>query len=419
MVIAFVGAGSYVFGPSALRQLLDSNLEDVTVRLIDPNLTAIEPLARAVAAEAVRRRRSLKFTVHAKYEEALEGADYVLHSAAPGMRSMFERDRAICESIYPEHILTEFGGVHGITYSVSQARFTAGLADAMRSQCPDAMLLTMANPLTRVCTAAHRRGVRVAGFCSVVIVAYRVIENLFNDRQVDYPFADSMARYDMATVGTNHLSWIVRLRERATGEDLLPRLRAWGTLDTDDKARRYLARTGYLAAAGDGHITDFLPIEGIEHQAHSTSHGSDEDRLRRLRNIEEIVAGRLAFDVLDEHPAWEKPIAVIEALGGGDAVSIPSLSLPNTGQVLELPFGAIVEVPATVSRGEIIPERLSLPPEVLPHNQLAVDLTETIVSFALNGDPTLLEKCLQMDPTIVDKDRGRRALHACLAALPA
>lgn len=407
MTIAFVGAGSYVFGPSVLQQLFVSGLNDVEVRLIDPNLDAIEPLAKAAQVEANRLGRSISFSTHANFDHALVGADAVIHSAAPGMRAQFQRNRAILSEFYPQHVVTEFGGVHGIAYSLRQIEFVRSLCVTMLRDCPSAPLLISANPLPRVGTAALRLGIQAIGFCSVAMAAYRQVgRRLFGIDSI-YPFTEVSDRVKLATVGTNHLSWVVRLEDRRTGADLLPALRATARLDASSKVERYLARTGYLLAPGDEHVVDFLPIEGGEPILASSSHGSDADRAQRREAIAEVVAGTRDFASLDEHPAWEFPIAALEALHGGAPVDIITLCLANAGQVPQLPLGAFVETPVRVDTLGFHAETLDLPASVCEHNLRAVDVTEAIV----DGD---LERAVVLDPTIQDKALGLACLSRCL-----
>ena len=415
MVVVFVGAGSYVFGPSVIQQALASGLSGVEFRLVDPNVAVVEPLAAAANAEAGRLGRDLHFSAHHSYDDALDGADYVIHSAAPGMRAQFARNREVIAAMLPGHHISEFGGVHGIVYSVTQAKFTASLCEAMLDSCPEATLLTSANPLPRVCTAAQRRSVETVGFCSVAIAGLRAIGARLFGIHEDYPFAQTAARVEMATGGTNHLSWVVHLRDKQTGEDLLPRLRSTAQTDGKSKVERYLAATGYMLAPGDDHVNDFLPIDGTEEALEESSHGNDADRARRVADLAEVLAGRKPFAALDEHPSWEHPVAVIEALSGGPEVDIITLNLPNTGQIPQLPMGAVVETPVHVSAAGLVPMQLDLPEAVAHHNRLAVEITERIVTYALDDDLNSLEQAVELDPTILDKKAGLAAVKTCLA----
>jgi alpha-galactosidase/6-phospho-beta-glucosidase family protein len=411
--IAFVGAGSYVFGPSILVQLFRSGLEAVELRLIDPNGEAIGPLASAASAKAKRDRRDFTFPCFDSIEGALDGVDAVIHSAAPGMRQDFQRSKQVLSDRYPSHLLTEFGGVNGIAYSVRQAKFTAALSAEILRSSPDANLLISANPLPRTCTAATRLGVDTIGFCSVAIQALRPIGRLLFGLEEDYPFPVAASKVRFAVAGTNHLSWVVELVDRSSGEDLLPALRS-ASLNLRSKSQRYLASTGFLPAAGDGHISDFLPVEGDEPLLESSSHGSGADRARRIEVVRDVAAGKLELEVLDEHPSWEAPIAFLWALNGGPPQEIVSLNLANRGQIPEVPMGVVVETTCSVSSEGVVPRVLNLPAAVSKHNLLAAEITEAIVDSVLSGDEDALRHAVDLDPTIEDKDLGWSCLREIL-----
>jgi alpha-galactosidase/6-phospho-beta-glucosidase family protein len=415
MVIAFVGAGSYVFGPSVLVQLLESELDGLELRLVDPNRQAIDPLAEAFASAAKRVNKRIKVSCHSSSEGALTDASYVIHSAAPGMRSAFRRDCEIIREECPGHLVSEFGGVHGIAYSLSQIRFLQSLGQTMAKECPQAWLFASANPLTRVCTAARDMGIKSAGFCSVAILAYRWVGSLLDGWEETYPFPLARAKYEISTAGTNHLSWIVRVRNKVTGEDLLPALRKKGSLDSPSKSLRYLARTGFLLAPGDDHINDFLRPEGIESVLEASSHGTDEERAQRLEDTMRVAQGEAPFSILDSHPSWEHPILAIQALEGIKPYRAVTLTLANHGQIEDLPVEAMVETPVFVDGSGFHPDPQRLPSGPLEHCSRAVALTEAIVRHGLHGDESALEEAVLLDPTILDPGSAMKAIRRCLA----
>ncbi len=416
MRIAFVGAGSYVFGPSVLVQLLRSGLHDVELRLIDPAEETIALLCDAFRTAATGRGKWFEVSGHASHVGALTGVDFVIHSAAPGMLSQFARDREIVQRHDPSHLLTEFGGVHGIAYSVTQGRFMRELAAEMRGACPQARLLVSTNPLPRVCTVAQREGISTIGMCSVALVGYRTAWHLLTGEWLDYPFTAARGALDLQTAGTNHLSWIVRLTDRRTGEDLLPRLPPFGDVQSPSKTLRMLARTGFLLAPGDDHTQDFLEPEGIEPGLTEPSHGNPAARAQRLEHLRAIARGEAEFETLDEHPSWEEPIPIIEALTGGPATYQPTLNLPNAGAIPELPNAAVVEAPAQVTADGAALVAQSLPEPCLPFAQRAVALTEAIADF-IGGEEGALPSAVELDPTIRDKAKGLAALRECLAGI--
>ena len=166
--VAVIGAGSYVFGLSVLKQaFLDHAMSGLELALMDVDREALDAMA-AVGGRMLREARlDSRITAHVDWPPALAGADFVLCAAARQLRRRFEMDCEIVDRHCPGHLVTEFGGVAGISYSLRQIALIEQLAADMKRLCPDAWLLNSANPLPRVCQAAHEAGVRTAGFCNV------------------------------------------------------------------------------------------------------------------------------------------------------------------------------------------------------------------------------------------------------------
>lgn len=419
--IAFVGAGSYVFGPALLHDLFVRNrLDDVELALIDVNRDAVELMAavarRAVEGEGLRAR----VETATERPRALEGADFVVCSAAAQMQARFAEDCRIIAAHDPAHLATEFGGVAGISCSLRQMAMIDAVGADMRAACPRAWLLDVANPLPRVCQYAHESGIATAGFCSVSTQAHQSIWALLHGASIAHPFAASTQRYEATLAGVNHLCWLVRLIERETGADALPALReaaSAGRSCGNPRVDRLLRETGYLLATHDGHTHDFFaPMPGESVSLASTSHGSADQRDARLRLLRDVAEGRephrRAFDKL----AWEHPGDFIRAMVGGREVRLHSLNLVNRGQIPQLPGDVFVETACAVDGEGPRPDRVDLPPEVVPLTRRTAAVTDAIVRAARQRRRGLVHVAVEMDPLIVDKARGRAAVDDCLAA---
>ena len=102
MKIAYIGAGSYVFGPSILSQLyLEHGLDNVHLALIDPDVQVIELLATIGRRMARERGLSTVITCHSDRTEGLADADFVLCSASPQMQKRTAIDWEIIDSVIP------------------------------------------------------------------------------------------------------------------------------------------------------------------------------------------------------------------------------------------------------------------------------------------------------------------------------
>lgn len=419
MKIVLVGAGSFVFAPSILNDaVVEHRLQGVRLALVDPAVEMAELMARLGRQMARSSSVAAAFTAHAGWREALDGADFVVCCAAVQLQRRFAMDVEIIRRLSPGHLVTEFGGIHGISYSLRQIALIKRLAADMRRLCPAAWLLCAANPLPRVCQAAHELGIRAAGFCSNSMGAYGLIGQILLHQREGFPWPAARARYEAVMAGLNHFTFTLALSERETGRDALASFiehaREQGALER--RAESLIAATGYWPANGDGHMRDFLPPDEHSWPLEMSSHGTDEERAARLHALREAAAGRRTFDELLEHRAWEKPMDFVAAMSGLSPARFHALNLVNAGQLPDLPAGVFVETPAVVTPAGPIPRPMRLPEPVARVSRPVAELNSLIVQAGLSGRRELIREAIDIDPTILDKAAGRAALDACLDA---
>ncbi len=420
--VAVVGAGSFVFGPSVLEQtLLHHRLPGLELALVDPDTDARNGMAGVAKRMAQTMGLDTRVSAYAAREPALDGADFVICCAAPQMWKRFAIDCEIVDRLSPGHLVTEFGGIAGISYSLRQIALIESLADDMRRLCPDAWLLNVSNPLPRVTQAAHERGVKTAGFCSVSIQGYGMISRLLDGVSASYPFAEPQEKYKATMAGINHFSWLCELQNCETSEDLLPTLRreleasASASRTGQIRSEQIARETGFLPMPGDDHIRDFLPPQG--HATRSApGHGSPDERKQRLDLMRDIADGSQPWDALLQKPSWERPGDVIAALAYGRPQRLHSLNLINTGQILNLPRNVFVETPCAADAKGLHPATIALPPPVAELCRQTAAVTDAIVRAAKERSLPVLHHAIELDPTIVDKRAGMEALHACIHA---
>jgi alpha-galactosidase len=419
--IAVLGAGSFVFGPSVIKDaILEHRLDDLELALVDPARDVVEPLAAVGRRIADVTGVRATVTAHAQRETALPGSDFVICAAAREIKRRFAMDCDIARRHDPTHVITEFGGIAGISYSLRQIALIEEICADIRRHCPSAWLLDVANPLPRVCQAAHALGVKTAGFCSVSFAGYGIISQLLDGQPSRYPFEAPRAKYDATMAGVNHLTWVVELRDRTTRQDMLPALRdraAAGETAWNPLCAELLVKTGHLITSGDGHCQDFLPPAPGARSRKDSSHGSVDDRAKRIDLLRAIATGEASWEPLTSRVSWEKPVAFVAAMAGrSEPWDVHALNLANEGQVPNLPRGVFVETPARVTSGAVVPREVALPASVEPYCRGAADVTNAIVRAARKRSRTLLREAVERDPTITDMATGIAALDECLAA---
>jgi alpha-galactosidase len=419
MKIALIGVGSFVFGPSAIYDaIVEHNLPDLQLALVDKNLAMADLMAGVAKRLARDAGRTVTVTTHADWTYALAGCDFVVFSAAVQLQKRFDTDIAIIRKHDPTHVITEFGGVAGTSYTLRQIALISQLAADMQRLCPDAWLLNSSNPLPRVCEAARLAGVRTAGFCANSMGGYRTIGRLLQGWDERYPWTKGVERYEAVMAGVNHLTFLLALRDRQTGQDVLAYFIAKAQQDSqlEPVTRKLLRETGYLTTNNDDHIRDFLPPTEHTTSMEQGSHGDASEREHRLQLLHGAGDGTTPVSALLDHRAWEKPIDFIAAFTDGKPVRFHSLNLPNSGQIPNVRRGAYVETPATVSNGTITPDSLPMPGAVAKLTADTAELSQLMVQAATKRDRGMLRHVVDRDPTVVNKDPCWVAMQECLVA---
>jgi alpha-galactosidase len=418
--IAAVGVGSFVFGPSVLAQtILENRLDDVELALVDVDAEVLDLMASVGQRMAQQAGVRVHISTHTERNRAFAGADFVICSVARQGLKRFATDCEIVTRYIPDHQITEFGGIAGISSSLRQIAMIQEIAADMRRSCPQAWLLNVANPLPRVCQAAHAAGIKTLGFCAVSLLAYSMAWQLLNGEALEYPFSKARKRWQVTTAGLNHFVWLVRLQDRVTGADLLPALRdalARGRATGNEQSETLARETGFLLVPHDNHTRDFLVPRKPADPLTETFHGTPGERLHRLALMRRIAQGEEGFDELLQSSSWERPVDVIAALAFGRTAELHALDMMNEGQIPHLPRSVFVETPCTVTRDGPAPHTVELPSTVLPLCLRTALVTDTIVQAALLRKRVLVHQAIELDPTVQDKLAGIRAIDACLEA---
>ena len=162
-------------------------------------------------------------------------------------------------------------------------------------------------------------------------------------------------------------------------------------------------RYGILAAAGDRHLSEFMP--GFTHSPEVLFRwGVIRTPVSYRKGVWE-QSGHFARDVMDGkikmdlHASGEEAVRQIKALLGlGDFVT--NVNFPNLGQAANLPAGAVVETNAYFSRNRVQPVTAGeLPPGVQALISRHISNQEMIIQAALERDKELAFQAVFNDPT--------------------
>lgn len=317
----------------------------------------------------------------------------------------------------------------------------------MEALCPDAWLINFSNPLPRITRAIYKYSrIKTVGLCHQLDVGYGIAAVLLADH---YPYEippdidlhsdpanieniRTVARYgrqylDIKAAGLNHFTWILDVRDRATGVDLYPAMR--NALKKVPGTFEPLTMTlfkiyGYCAVPGDTHLCEYIPWthdvtarpwEFFNLRLYDWE-GNEAKRDMSRETIAKMAAGGLSVEAMKTVHS-EGAAELIEAITSNSNYYADTVNVPNNGAIPNLPDETIVELPAFVSGLGI--QGINLPP--LPDSiaelcRREAALVERVVDAAVSGDRQIALQALLLDPMINDINRAQAILDDYLTA---
>jgi alpha-galactosidase len=440
--IALIGAGGMSFGPTMVNDVIHTpELAGSRLMLHDVNEERLLRAYRFAAKLNAGNGAPVILDHSTDPAEALDGADFCLSSAEFGRFPYWRQDYEIPRRHGATQINGENGGPGAVFHSLRSITNTLSICASIEKHCPDAFLVNLSNPMSRVTLAINEgTSVRNVGMCHEMPIGVHRIARFLRLRPADIEAKAS---------GINHFTFFTEMRHRPTGEDLLPRVRALfarKAFDFGPRATRlakalehrpflamlgehyyvplvaHMVRTyGVVPCSVDSHIGEYLPF------AHEVGdfHPSHVAQFERLDRYVEAWSTRVA----DTHLALptgrighslEEVVPIVAAMVTGIPARIQAVNVPNRGFIPNVAEGAIVEVGATVDAEGIHPE--TMPPIVEPiagHIATQVALQDLIVRAALTGDRDLALQAVIQDPASPPSEAACRAMFEEMAALQA
>jgi alpha-galactosidase len=442
--IVLIGAGSAIFGLSALATIIRSQrLRGSELWLVDINQPGLETMT--CLAELMNRTWGAEMRIAGTGErrEALPGADFVVVSVQVGPREeVWEKDWRIPLKHGIRQPYAENSGPGAFAHTARNLPLMLAIARDMEELCPEAWYLNFTNPMIRLTWAVQRYSrIKVVGLCHQLLWAYAMAMAVLADGYgVAIPDhfhvhtdADNMPHFapvaaagyrhfDIKAAGLNHFSWIYDIRDRQSGEDLYPLLRErWLNQyrrDFEPLTRELFQIFGMMPTPGDSHLCEYLawvhdpiskPWEKYDLKLQSWD-GNRRRRAERWATAEAMVTGKRSVDELKAAVSEGVP-EIIEAITFDDNFYHQQLNLPNDGCIPNLPDDAIVEVPGLISGMGIQGLRMpALPEPIAELCRRELAYSSLVVDACYTGDRDLALQALLLDPMVNDIDRARAIL---------
>ncbi len=438
--ITLVGAGGMSFGPTMVNDVIHTPaLAGSRLVLHDVNEDRLLRAYRFACKLNAANAAPVVLDYSTDPATALAGADFVLSSAEIGRFRFWRQDFEIPNRHGARQINGENGGPGAVFHSLRSIKNTLGICAGIEQHCPDAFLLNLTNPMSRVTLAVNRgTGVHNVGMCHEMPIGLHRLARMLRMRVRDVEAKAS---------GINHFTFFTEIRHRRTGEDLVPRIRDLFAREYFDfspltvrltKAMMRSAPLGALAdqvylplvahmvrtygvvpCSVDSHIGEYLPF-ALDVAAY---HPTPVDLFERIDAYTERLAGwfattRVPLPVGWIGHSWEEVVPIVSAMWTGEPTSVLAVNVPNAGYVPNVAEGAVVEVPARVDGDGVHPE--VMPPVVEPiagHIATQVALQDLVVESALTHDPALALRAVIEDPNSPPDEAACRAMFEELLEL--
>jgi 6-phospho-beta-glucosidase len=348
MKLAVVGAGStytpeLVDGLIRMRDLLP--VEELA--LVDTDPRRLEILTGMSRRMLARGGHPARIAPTLRLEEAVDGAAAVLIQLRVGGQAARMVDESLplrCGCIGQE--TTGFGG---LAKALRTVPVVLEIADRVRRLAPEAWIVDFTNPVGIVTKALLDVGHKAVGLCSAAMVFQRHFAKVLG---VD------PASVELDHVGLNHLTW--ELGVRADGREVLGEL-------TGEHVDRVAPATGLpsglvrrLGVVPSYYLHYFYDHDDLVE--HARTH---ESRAEEVHGIERELLAIYEDESVDEKPDLlsrrggafysEAAVELLASLLGTSANDRHVINVRNGGTLPFLDDEAVVEVPARVSTGSVLP----------------------------------------------------------------
>ncbi|MEX0767780.1 MAG: hypothetical protein WD029_04845, partial [Microthrixaceae bacterium] len=165
--ITMVGAGGMSFGPAMVNDVVHTpKLHGSRLTLHDVNPERLERAYRFACKLNSAAGAPVVLDYSTDPAEALDGADFVLSSAEFGRFEYWRQDYEVPNRYGARQINGENGGPGAVFHSLRSILNTMSICESIEKYCPDAFLVNLSNPMSRV-TLAINRGTKVrnVGMC--------------------------------------------------------------------------------------------------------------------------------------------------------------------------------------------------------------------------------------------------------------
>lgn len=405
--IAFIGAGSFGFTRSLVRDILSfPALSDCTIALMDIDSERLAAIKKAVDRIVSAGNYPAKVIATMDRAEALKDADGVVCTILAGGVHIWRYD-------------VEIPKKYGVDINVGDTRGPAGIFRALRTipvmldickdierYCPNAIFLNYTNPMAMLCRAMQGQSkVQVTGLCHSVQGTAGMLA-----KWIGAP----MEEITYLCAGINHQAFY--LEYKWNGKDAYPLIRKAITekpeIYNEELVRNEMfLNLDYYVTESSGHNSEYnawfrkRPDLIEKYCTHGTGWNPGiygyilNEYLKRENTWKNEIDEWMAKDEVELERGHEYAAYIFNATIGDGTLFEFNGNVRNFGLIDNLPEGCCVEVPVLASKRGLNPVHAGPLPE---HLAILVNTSarceELAVEAAITGDPRKVFHAICFDP---------------------
>lgn len=404
--IAFIGAGSFGFTRSLVRDILSfPALADSMIALMDIDDERLAAIKKAVDKIVAAGNYPARVVATKDRAEALEGADGVVCTILAGGVDIWRHDIEIPKK-------------YGVNINVGDTRGPAGIFRALRTipvmldicrdiekYCPGAVFLNYTNPMAMLCRAMQGQSkVNVTGLCHSVQGTAEMLA-----RWIGAPIEE----ITYLCAGINHQAWYLEFKWN--GKDAYPLIREAvkkPEIYNEEIVRNEMfLHLDYYVTESSGHNSEYnawfrkRPDLIEKYCIHGTGWNPGEyafilnEYLAREDTWKNEIDEWLKQETVDLKRGLEYAAYIFNSTIGDGTMYEFNGNVRNFGLIDNLPEGCCVEVPVLASRRGLSPIHVGpLPDHLAILNNISARCEELAVEAAIEGDPRKVFHAVCFDP---------------------
>src|SRR5512144_2598905 len=285
--IVLLGATSMSFGLSVLRDIFSSNeLRGCTLTLVGRHPDTLAKIFNLAQILNSKCSAGLHIEQTTDRRAALDGARFVINATTIDRNRLWKLDFGVPRKYGIRQTLGENGGPGGLFFTLRTLPLVFDIVREMRELCPNGLFINFSNPESRIILALGKYSpIAALGLCHGIFMGQNDVARIM---------AMPPEQVEVWGAGINHFQCLLKIRDRTTGEDLYPLLRA-KEANYDSRfaplTRRLFRAFGYWMTCSDEHLGEYLAY-GWEGGEKGYDFGGDEGwRVEFAEQRKRVLAG--------------------------------------------------------------------------------------------------------------------------------